>query len=414
MTKKIFILGAGASRPAGIPIQSNMINEIFSLNKEQLQKKNKEDLSFIDSKNDLFSQFALFNKSRKIFARFLIKNFGDMDLKEKIFKIDKNSEHENSNLEKIWSQIFDQLIEINISLENIFTIIDKAIGENSFFQNYSINDLKKVQLALDKCLIYILSYYTPSENHLYEKISEYFATEANSGNQPVIISLNWDTIIDNFLFNKTFSDDIIVDYCTDCYNIDTGKVINRKSENKIKLLKLHGSINWLICRNCFKLYAQHDQILALSTLMDKTDQNNCHFCSELERANELESSIITPTYIKNFENLHYQRIWRDAFNELAKADEVIFIGYSFPEADYELRYLLKKAIKKQTKIKVILYKTDNPEYYSDKINNQDLEFVRGRLELPEKRYSSFFNKNNLKFNYKGIKDFFQKEEAKND
>ena len=414
MTKKIFILGAGASRPAGIPIQSNMINEIFSLNKEQLQEKNKEDFDFIDSKNDLFSQFALFNESRKTFAQFLIKNFGDMDLQEKLLKINKNSEHENSNLEKIWNQIFDQLIEINISLENIFTIIDKAIGENSFFQNYSINDLKKVQLALDKCLIYILSYYTPSENHLYEQISEYFASEADLGNQPVIISLNWDTIIDNFLFKKTFSDDIIVDYCTDCYNIDTGRVINRKSENKIKLLKLHGSINWLICRNCFKLYAQHDQILALSTLMDKTDQNNCHFCSELERANELESSIITPTYIKNFENLHYQRIWRDAFNELAKADEVIFIGYSFPEADYELRYLLKKAIKKQTKIKVILYKTDNPEYYSDKINNQDLEFVRGRLELPEKRYSSFFNKNNLKFNYKGIKDFFQKEEAKND
>lgn len=109
-----------------------------------------------------------------------------------------------------------------------------------------------------------------------------------------------------------------------------------------------------------------------------------------------------------------QRIWRAAFNELAKADEVIFIGYSFPEADYELRYLLKKAIRKQTKIRVILYKTDNPEYYSDKIKNQDLEFVKSRLALPEKRYSSFFNKNNLKFNYKGIEDFFQKEEAKND
>src|SRR6056297_1296411 len=157
----------------------------------------------------------------------------------------------------------------------------------------------------------------------------------------------------------------------------------------------NGSINWLICRNCFKLYAQHDQILALSTLMDKTDQSNCHFCSELERANELESSIITPTYIKNFENLHYRRIWQAAFNELAEADEVIFIGYSFPEADYELRYLLKKAIKKKTTINVILYKTDNPEYYNNKINDRNFDFVRDRLALPEKRYSSFFNKNHI-------------------
>jgi len=175
------------------------------------------------------------------------------------------------------------------------------------------------------------------------------------------------------------------------------------------LLKLHGSINWLVCRNCYKLYAQSDEILALSVLMEKSNQNDCNFCEHYNRKNELSSSLITPTYIKNFERLHYKNIWREAFNEISEADKIVFIGYSFPEADYELRYLFKRAAEIKTEIKVVLYKNDDPEYYKKQINAEDYKDLINSLKLPEKRYSSFFKQNNITFNYKGIKDYFKRK-----
>ncbi|MFW6311371.1 MAG: hypothetical protein ACOC1K_03960, partial [Nanoarchaeota archaeon] len=134
---------------------------------------------------------------------------------------------------------------------------------------------------------------------------------------------------------------------------------------------------------------------------------NCYFCNQFSRENVLESSFITPTYIKNFESLHYRRIWRIAFDELAEADEIIFIGYSFPEADYELRYLLKKAINKDTNIKVVLHETDDPNYYDNKIKSKYTSLIKNKINLPEIRYSSFFNKNKLEFDYNGIDGFFK-------
>lgn len=407
MAKKIYVLGAGASSPAGIPIQSDLIKEIFSLEKDDLKSVEKE-TSFMSGTDSVFSQFNSFDDAREIFAKFLLKNFASETLLKKYKKEIKEVDNlKNKSRVKInWGFYFNELQKLNISLENIFTIIDKALNDNIFFQSYNIEELRDVKHALDKTLIYLLSFYTPNNNKLYEKISSYLVNEINEGNKSVIISLNWDTLIDEFLFKCCKGEDIFVDYGTEYYNISNGEKVNRNIEKKIKLLKLHGSINWLVCRNCYKLFAQFDEILALSVLMDKNNQNDCSFCEQYSRVNELESSIITPTYIKNFERLHYKNIWRMAFNDISEADEIIFIGYSFPEADYELRYLFKRATELNTNIKIVLYKYDDPNYYKKQIKNKNVNDIINKLNLPEKRYSSFFNQNNIKFNYGGIEDYF--------
>lgn len=409
MTKKIYVLGAGASRPAGIPMQSNLIKEIFSLQKADLKLKEKEASFMSETDNDVFSQFNSFNDAKKTFAKFLLNNFASKALLEKYMNEKKEKDDpKKKDKDKInWPYYFNQLQKLDISLENIFTIIDKALNDNIFFQNYNIEELRKVKNALDNTLIYLLSFYAPDNNELYKEISRYLTKELDGGNEPVIISLNWDTLIDEFLFKCCKGEDIFVDYGTDYYNISNGEKVNRNIDKKIKLLKLHGSINWLVCRNCYKLFAQSDEILALSVLMEKSNQNDCNFCEQYSRKNELENSIITPTYIKNFERLHYKNIWRMAFNEISEADEIVFIGYSFPEADYELRYLFKRATELNTEIKVVLYKYNDPDYYKKKINGENIDDIINKLSLPAKRYLSFFKQNNITFNYKGIEDYFK-------
>jgi len=75
------------------------------------------------------------------------------------------------------------------------------------------------------------------------------------------------------------------------------------------------------------------------------------------------------------------------------ASKVTFIGYSLPDADYELRYLLQRSIPPNIPLDVILYKTDNPG-----ITN--IEKLRDLL--PENRYRSLFTRNPLQFYYNGF------------
>ena len=46
------------------------------------------------------------------------------------------------------------------------------------------------------------------------------------------------------------------------------------------------------------------------------------------------------------------------FLDLMEAEKVVFVGYSFPVADFELRYLLKRGISPKAKIEVVLKNND--------------------------------------------------------
>jgi hypothetical protein len=52
--------------------------------------------------------------------------------------------------------------------------------------------------------------------------------------------------------------------------------------------------------------------------------------------------IIPPTYFKALSNLYLRQIWHAAEQTLLKCDRIIFCGYSFPDADVHVRYLLKR------------------------------------------------------------------------
>jgi len=84
-------------------------------------------------------------------------------------------------------------------------------------------------------------------------------------------------------------------------------------------------------------------------------------------------------------------IWHNAYHELSEASEIVFIGYSFPEADYHLRALLKRALKPLTKISVVLRAGDGDK---------------------KSRYLSFFGRKNIRFSFIGVERFFYKKYGK--
>jgi hypothetical protein len=53
--------------------------------------------------------------------------------------------------------------------------------------------------------------------------------------------------------------------------------------------------------------------------------------------------IVPPSYFKDISNLYLSLVWNRAFQALKGADRIVFCGYSFPDADMHVKFLIKRA-----------------------------------------------------------------------
>jgi NAD-dependent SIR2 family protein deacetylase len=143
------------------------------------------------------------------------------------------------------------------------------------------------------------------------------------------ISLNYDILIDNALILQGATG---VDYAVAFSNLN-----NPRRPKATPLLKLHGSLNWLYCPTCNALDHYHGEKIA-AQLIDEPHRSVCGRCQEPR-----VPIIIPPTFFKVMSNFYLQQIWKRAEEKLKEARRIIFCGYSFPDADMHIKYLLKRA-----------------------------------------------------------------------
>ena len=148
-----------------------------------------------------------------------------------------------------------------------------------------------------------------------------------------IISFNWDTIADFTLQLAKFPQ--VATYC----DLMVKRPLVNDFVGRGVLLKLHGSLNWMVCQNldC----SRHGQIrLALrdGQLADLSVGSKCPECGQEERP-----FIIPPTsrkLIRRGSTMH--RLWMLAREQLAFCSRIVFIGYSFPPTDSHSEWLFRQ------------------------------------------------------------------------
>jgi hypothetical protein len=52
--------------------------------------------------------------------------------------------------------------------------------------------------------------------------------------------------------------------------------------------------------------------------------------------------IVPPTFYKDLSKVFLNQVWNKAENDLLGVDHLIFCGYSFPDADIHIKYLIKR------------------------------------------------------------------------
>lgn len=360
--KTLYVLGAGFSVAAGAPTQNKILEHSFRLRDENPDVFDK----------DLFS----------IFENYI----------EKQLNIPESLRH-------------------SVDLEDIFTPLDRCLAENSQFRGLGPEAIMQVRSAgyyvVARTLEQVLNH-PPGDkryiNHFAEYLTACSMQRISAGmrkNDSVsVLSTNWDILLDNSIYqsiqrqNETKG---VVDYCCYISSLDSndetvkpGLEILGQGGYNVKLLKLHGSLNWLQCSRCARLYVKFGDKVALSTYYTKQSCRHCdHNFTEEAGKHLLAANLIMPTYLKDLSNPQYRIIWQNAGIEIAEASKIVFIGYSLPMADFEFRQLLSRMTRANAEIEVVDFCTDD--------DNKRSEIAA--------RWQKFFGRRSVKFHFDGAEQY---------
>jgi hypothetical protein len=327
--KTVFIVGAGFSANAGLPLQAEF--------------------------TELFLKARTFKRGK---SRQLMPHLGQFV--EKSFGF--NSTHDLASYPQ---------------LEDIFTLLDLSANTGHHLGiSYSAKHLRMLRrMLLSRTIRMLYSAYLdgksrarPERKRLIEFVSRL------SADRHQFVSLNWDVVLEGCLeeLGTTITPFYGPEICPGVIENDELDLPKRKAAAKQMLVaKMHGSINWLYCDCCRRTYSVPvSQVSRLGSQVLKSDEVEelyedkapnrlaCPFCTV-----DLGVSLATFSFQKALRAPMFESSWLEAEKALRRARRWVFIGYSLPPADFEFEYLLKRVqlARQESPEIIVVTKADNPE-----------------------------------------------------
>lgn len=229
------------------------------------------------------------------------------------------------------------------TFEEILGILELSINREESFKYYGINYNNPKIHQIKEDLIFLIGIVLDKElenrDATHHKRLVDRLIEENNIKKTSFISLNYDILLDNVLTDIKSTNDLDLDYGIEFTNFEQDhgpdrwrRPLKRKS---IQVYKPHGSLNWLYCPTC------------ISTTLTPKMKGGIRLYFEPKRCKNCGSNmipiIIPPTFFKVMSNRYLQEIWYKSENALKTAKKIYFCGYSFPDADIHIKYLLKRA-----------------------------------------------------------------------
>lgn len=169
----------------------------------------------------------------------------------------------------------------------------------------------------------------PVEN-LYSSLTRHLESS------DTVITLNYDTVLDTALVRSGWPPG--KGYCViGGSNKLSGGVPNSAGCERlsgVKLLKLHGSLNWLV-RGSYADLAHVFESKPSQIVIGETRKR--------ERIGFIRQ-IIPPIYGKFFRHNHWQVLWEHAYQAILEAEAIVVIGCSLVETDFHLTGMLGHAV----------------------------------------------------------------------
>lgn len=329
MSTKVYILGAGASQSSGVPMMNNLI---------------------IKGYNWVTNPFILSNFLNYVGEKYNIRL--------------ENISPDNYSFMPEYSS--GQPIEYSSSTDALSMIkLDKDYGIEKILED-SYKE-KKQKIVTDFICATINYMEKLAHGDAYIRFIENKIQEDFKGHNVVIISFNYDQLLElglsksNGWLASSFS------YCIDFTHKEY------PASGSFKILKLHGSFNWLYCDTCSSL------ILPSLFVSFEPVFNGDHKCQKCKKP--MGCLLVPPSLDKKFLNI-FDPLWKEASMALSAASEISIIGYSFREADTRARELIRKGMKNNSNDLTLTIADPNHE----KIYNN---FIKDFFAKDYKEYENF-------------------------
>ncbi len=297
MNTAIF-LGAGASKAEGAPLQGDLFREYFSSD--------------------------LFRGSPDAMDRELATFFHEM------FLIDVD----HGDMTRITFPTFEEVLGLT----------DLAILRKEAFRHFDIENRAANSGRLRfiaQYLVFLVARLLDAKLRDHATVHRQLVTglrRANRLRDTVFVSTNYDILIDNALTEER-AHGTDLDYGVEFRNFERANDWERPSlDRRVQLFKPHGSLNWLFCPTCNELEITPKEKGVVTRLISDFAHATCLSCGSV-----YAPLIVPPTFYKDMNNVFLSTIWNRTDIALRKVRHVVFCGYSFPDADIHIKYLLKRA-----------------------------------------------------------------------
>ena len=228
-----------------------------------------------------------------------------------------------------------------------------------------------------------------------------------------ILTLNYDTMLEQ-AFEPLFENFGYLDYCFHLMNYDKRdelksfgfwidprqpvKVKENSSPVPIKIIKLHGSLNWKYCNCCNQsLLTPWDRDIDLNkgkfTGYRLPDKAKYVYVCPID-GTEFETLILAPSFSKRLNQPVISQLMSEAAREIRSTKKIVFIGYSLSSADIHIRALFKKQLTKDVKVLVINTRNAVTHQLKYRSLTNNIEFINSSFEdmvSNEELLSKIFN-----------------------
>ncbi len=227
------------------------------------------------------------------------------------------------------------------------------------------------------------NYYScPDYEYYLGVMSGYFNSEKPES-ENTIITFNYDTLVEEALdelgFNISYGPEKFIGYRE--HNKFNKPRIHRK---KIKVLKLHGSVNWCDWFEIKKSETPSPERF-LNAPKKLTDDFK-DFVGVFENYASLRERsfiplLVPPTWQK-FMTGFLPKVWDEAVEAIRTATRIIIIGYSIPHTDQHFKYLMAAGLQENISLRKVLFVNKAFEQNSNE-NKSKIEERLQNLFRPE-------------------------------
>lgn len=255
-------------------------------------------------------------------------------------------------------------------LEAVFGFLDYFIQQHeSLNARYNYDEIVQIKENLIKIIHYIVNDRSNRQSPYYHRFWE--AVRDHNRNIS-IITLNYDTLLEQ-AFLPLYPGTGYIDYCIHLMNFEKHDalkefqfwvnprepVLVKPDEHPvpIKIIKLHGSLNWKYCNCCNQaLLTTWDRNIDLNSGSfvgyTQPDQKEYDYFCPVD-GTEFQTLILPPSYVKTLNNPVISQLFSEASREIRAARRIVFIGYSLSDGDVHVKALFKKHLRPNVELVAI-------------------------------------------------------------